>query len=483
MRLEAFDPELRSAHATYFARYAFEELRPHLRGPSQHQALQETLEVIADLELAQAFWLEKARSGEALALQRLAEISHGYVCFLTLSPNHARQAWNLMQPVLELCEQMPAALAALLLEDAAIQCGRATDFHSAKRYAQRALEYALRAQDDVRIVGAQTILSFMLIEHHEYDQARALIENVQERLSEHDETVMHGWMWDSLARLEVIAGRVQEGIALHRRALEIFRRGSNPWRSSAILRNLAKVHWRQGEITLAVQLLHEGLQIQRETDGPEIAWFLHDLARVELERCDWKTARSHLHEALESFLKSETWEGVTQIVTLQAELLERTQASSDAARILGHIEYLRGRHWPHPTGETEKRYRQLRNKLQTKLEPETLKACLIEGHAWTDSHRALQVELELNLKPNLKPNLEPNLEPKDSLAQNPSQHVRLSKRQLEVMHLIREGHSNKRIAQRLELSESTIKFHITEIFNRLGVRTRVQAIREISNRN
>jgi ATP/maltotriose-dependent transcriptional regulator MalT len=52
----------------------------------------------------------------------------------------------------------------------------------------------------------------------------------------------------------------------------------------------------------------------------------------------------------------------------------------------------------------------------------------------------------------------------------------LGTRQLEILALIADGHSNAEIAARLFLAESTVKWHVRQIFRALGVSTRAQAI-------
>jgi len=51
----------------------------------------------------------------------------------------------------------------------------------------------------------------------------------------------------------------------------------------------------------------------------------------------------------------------------------------------------------------------------------------------------------------------------------------LSKREREVLGLLVEGLPNKLIARRLEISEKTVKAHLTQIFRELGVTDRTQA--------
>lgn len=54
---------------------------------------------------------------------------------------------------------------------------------------------------------------------------------------------------------------------------------------------------------------------------------------------------------------------------------------------------------------------------------------------------------------------------------------RLSERQREVLEQLALGHSNDEIARRLFISRNTVKFHLREIYSRLGVRNRVEATR------
>jgi DNA-binding NarL/FixJ family response regulator len=52
----------------------------------------------------------------------------------------------------------------------------------------------------------------------------------------------------------------------------------------------------------------------------------------------------------------------------------------------------------------------------------------------------------------------------------------LTPREIEVLQLIRDGHKNKQIADRLSISENTVNFHIKNIVEKLGANDRTHAV-------
>ena len=52
----------------------------------------------------------------------------------------------------------------------------------------------------------------------------------------------------------------------------------------------------------------------------------------------------------------------------------------------------------------------------------------------------------------------------------------LTPRELEVLRLVAQGLPNKAIAQRLDISEHTVKFHVNAILGKLGVQSRTEAV-------
>jgi DNA-binding NarL/FixJ family response regulator len=52
----------------------------------------------------------------------------------------------------------------------------------------------------------------------------------------------------------------------------------------------------------------------------------------------------------------------------------------------------------------------------------------------------------------------------------------LTPREQEVLQLLAEGLPNKTIADRLRISEHTVKFHVNAILSKLGVQSRTEAV-------
>lgn len=71
----------------------------------------------------------------------------------------------------------------------------------------------------------------------------------------------------------------------------------------------------------------------------------------------------------------------------------------------------------------------------------------------------------------------PAAEPASKFQKLPVEMVEpLSERELEVLQLIAEGLSNQEVAQRLFITLGTVKWHTSNIYGKLGVKNRTQAV-------
>ena len=54
--------------------------------------------------------------------------------------------------------------------------------------------------------------------------------------------------------------------------------------------------------------------------------------------------------------------------------------------------------------------------------------------------------------------------------------LNLTDAEMEVLEGLAQGRTNKELARQLEISENTVKFHLTNLYEKLGVSNRTQAI-------
>lgn len=100
--------------------------------------------------------------------------------------------------------------------------------------------------------------------------------------------------------------------------------------------------------------------------------------------------------------------------------------------------------------------------------------CLVRGQAPSDY--AVLVQAENNILENLVEKADKLLEAGKSVHGE----VRLTRREEEVLAGVCDSLSNKEIASNLNLSERTVKFHVSSLLAKFQVRGRMELVREAS---
>jgi DNA-binding NarL/FixJ family response regulator len=67
--------------------------------------------------------------------------------------------------------------------------------------------------------------------------------------------------------------------------------------------------------------------------------------------------------------------------------------------------------------------------------------------------------------------------PAPKSTQTPSSAPDLTRREVEILQLVAEGHSNAQLARKLWVTEQTVKFHLSNIYRKLDVSNRTEASR------
>lgn len=90
---------------------------------------------------------------------------------------------------------------------------------------------------------------------------------------------------------------------------------------------------------------------------------------------------------------------------------------------------------------------------------------------WVNPESIFPEHFPKHFQRKLRPAVELKLAPDQQSLAEP-----LSTRELEILRLVEQGLSNQQIAASLHIASSTVKTHINNIYGKLGVQTRVQAI-------
>ncbi len=69
------------------------------------------------------------------------------------------------------------------------------------------------------------------------------------------------------------------------------------------------------------------------------------------------------------------------------------------------------------------------------------------------------------------------LPPSPAYEEDDAAAIELTRRELEILQLVAEGHSNSQLAKMLWVTEQTIKFHLSNIYRKLDVSNRTEASR------
>ena len=99
---------------------------------------------------------------------------------------------------------------------------------------------------------------------------------------------------------------------------------------------------------------------------------------------------------------------------------------------------------------------------------------LLKDSSYDELKEAIDVVISGNtyIQPSLRPALNESME---DYALDKEKIECLTKRELDVLRLISEGCSNKKISDELTISERTVKNHISHIFRKIDVEDRTQA--------
>ncbi|MBE7553309.1 MAG: tetratricopeptide repeat protein [Anaerolineales bacterium] len=242
------------------------------------------------------------------------------------------------------------------------------------------------------------------------------------------------------------------------------------------LGHLGWVAWLQQEYAEAMQLYQQSLALYREIgDRGGLATSLSGLAETACALGQYQTAQQNFREALEITSAMQFVPLTLAILVGVAQFLGQTDRTEWGVELLA----LALQH-PASDSETKARAQQLLAHYEANLSPDDFMAAKRRGASSDFEIVTKQILIELaapvsveeaSSSPASERSLPLGLHPHTSALVDP-----LTPRELEVLRLIAEGMTNQQIADRLIISVGTAKFYTSQIYGKLNVTSRTQAI-------
>jgi predicted ATPase/DNA-binding CsgD family transcriptional regulator len=251
--------------------------------------------------------------------------------------------------------------------------------------------------------------------------------------------------------------RMESAKALFEESIATFEQIGDRWGATWPQANRGLLAEDEGRYLDAFQLYKTRLRTcEAIGDAGGVAWLLQQIAKVSLELDDIDKARfccrESLRVALDISVGNSVNEAIIRIASVYQRMGRQVRAVGLYAAVLNHVE--------NPSYYQRQVEQQLES-LKAELPPEVFVRAVQNGQAWQIRELGWMLLDELADQPPVS-----------------TQHgiESLSERELEVLRLAAEGLSNREIATHLFVTVGTVKKHLNNVFGKLGVERRTEAI-------
>ncbi|MBL8103527.1 MAG: hypothetical protein JNM02_13415, partial [Anaerolineales bacterium] len=256
------------------------------------------------------------------------------------------------------------------------------------------------------------------------------------------------------AKIQMALGQMEEALATIQTARALNeRRPAGVWTNDDLLANEALVHVRNGNTDMAEQLLSEG------SAGTDHHLLQQVQAEVLLKKGQFQEAEEILWNVIDKFptlIVIEPLQEVRVLLSLalfwQNKVNQSVQVMTGAIRLSAPEQFIRPfLNWGEacaPILLLVSESQSLSNEAQ-KFLGKLLKSLASHGT---------------------------QIQPSKSDMEKLSTSASISIREREILQLLSEGYSNREMSKKLSVSESTIKTHLGNIYSKLNVNSRMQAV-------
>lgn len=297
----------------------------------------------------------------------------------------------------------------------------------------------------------------------------------EERLSQYRENGNRwgeAWALLSLGNWSLISGKKDDASKFTTSSLDIFRSLGDRWGSTWPLYLLGTLAHEEKRYPLAHQLLEETLHICQDIgDQGGAAYLLGHLGIVTAAQKAYEESLGYLIAAVEKSYQTR-WEFETAWHLMDlADVLAEAGNLEQAAELYSFLNvfppFIQGR------DNVEKKLKELAQRIPE----QSFEILRVRGEAHSMESLIQAVRIEF------VPTGEPARQAPSGPSVQPSLVDPLTERELIVLELVAEGLSNREIAERLVVTVGTAKKHLNNIFRKLQVQSRTQAVARMHDLN
>jgi len=232
----------------------------------------------------------------------------------------------------------------------------------------------------------------------------------------------------------------------------------------------------EGEYSKARELAEQGLLIFREiSDQWAIAYTLPGLARVILLQGDSSAAQALIEESLAISIELDNLGGIASCLEQLAEISAAQKQLIWAVLLWGAAEKLRETTAISLESYQQAVYDRVLKTVRSKLGEETFNSLWLQGRNMTPEQAITARESLITQL--AQEAMQQQASSTSTTRQKVSYPLGLTPREMDVLRLLAQGLTDAAIAQRLDIGHRTVSTHLTSIYNKLGVNSRVAAVR------
>jgi predicted ATPase/ATP/maltotriose-dependent transcriptional regulator MalT len=410
--------------------------------------------------------LDNLRAALAWSLQ-CEKDDHGLRCAASLSwffneRSRAREGLRWLEQTFATAPNASPSLRAKALAGAAENAGRINEYSLSQQYAEQALAIARATNDRLNVALSLAALGYFG-EKKQHPQRRTVLDESAALLRELPITIALADVLNRRAQIALWDGDAVKGRLLLEEALRVSSALNNNPIAASSLHIMGDFVWHlEHDMMQAVEWYEKSVSLYRsEHNRLMIVFPLNMLAVHALQTGNYAQAETYYRETLALLGRSSPNHlTINSMLMGMATIAIARGTLHRAVRLLSAAEI--GVSSGFIASEIEA-YTHHVAALRSELSQAVFDKAWTEGKSMS-REQAIAYALEDN--------------PTRPSPVGKTQPEQLSARELEVLRLIAEGLSNAEIAQNLVLSLNTVKVHTSNIFGKLGVSRRTQAVTE-----